>query len=224
MSSVFDSQNQSMSYGGMSPVSSFSSSSASMSPPPNPRRTSKTLVLTKPLHDGPSSNSQRPSRSKPIKTTTNLSFKTHQKPKTIAKPKPKTPTKPRQQRPSSSAAAKKPYTKPAPPPFIPNITLVGATYDPIPAHLHNTPSPAVHPPPPLSIQPLATIYSIEAEEASQSLLLRSPIIISSSGSPHTPSGTPPITPPRSSSDSPTSEQNIDELTKLARRDEQSWQV
>ncbi|XP_038880455.1 proline-rich receptor-like protein kinase PERK2 [Benincasa hispida] len=203
----------------MSSISSFSSSSASMSPPPNPRRTLKTPVSTKPSHDGPSSASQRPFRSKPIKTTTNpKSSKTHQKSKTTAKPKPKTPTKPRQQRPSFSAAAKKPYIKPAPPPSIPNITSVGVMHDPIPAHLHNAPSPVVRTLPPLSIQPLATIHLIEAEGASQPLPPRSPIIISSPGSPHTPSGTLPITPSRPSSDSPASERNIVELAELAQRD------
>ncbi|XP_038877366.1 histone H2A.v2-like [Benincasa hispida] len=203
MSSASNSQNQSMSYRGMSLVSSFSSSSASMSTPPNPHQTSKTPI-PKPSHGGHSSTSQLPSRSKPIETTTNLkTSKTHQKPKTTAKPKPKTPTKPRQQHPSSSVATKKSYTKPALPPFIPNIMPMGAMHDPIPTHLHTAPSPAVRPLPPLSIQPLAIIYPIEAG-ASQPLPLRA-IIISSPGLPHTPSGTPPITPPRPSSDSPVSE-------------------
>ncbi|XP_038875114.1 extensin-like [Benincasa hispida] len=217
MSSASDSQNQSMSYGDVLSVSSFSSSSISTSPPPSPRQTSKTSVPTKCLHGGASSTSQRPSRLKPTKAIITLPSKTTQQPKTTPKPKPKTPSKPRQH-PSSSTAAKKPYTKPAPPPFIPNITPIGATYDPIPVYLHNASSPAVHPPPPLSIQPLATIYPVEADASSQPL--RSPIIISSPGSPHTPSGTPKITPPRPNPDSPASERNLEELVKLARRDEQ----
>ncbi|XP_038896326.1 proline-rich receptor-like protein kinase PERK2 [Benincasa hispida] len=217
MSSASDSQNQSMSFGDVSLVSSFSSSSVSTSPPPSPRQTSKTTIPIKLLLSGAFSTSQRPSWSKPTKAIITLPSKTTQQPKTTPKPKPKTPSKPRQ-RPSSSTAAKKPYTKPAPPLFIPNITQVGATHDPIPVYLHNAPSPAVRPPPPLSIQPLATIYSIEVDASSQPS--RSPIIISSSGSPHTPSGTPPITPPRPSSDSPASEHNLEELAKLARRDEQ----
>ncbi|XP_038902383.1 extensin-like [Benincasa hispida] len=212
MSSASDSQNQSMSFGDVSSVSSFFSSSVSTLPSPSPRKTSKASVPTKTLHDRASSTSQRPFQSKPTKTPTKRSSKTTQQPKTTPQPKPKTPSKPRQ-RPSSSTAANKPYTKPTPPPFIPNITPVGATHDPIPAYLYNAPSSAVRPPPPLSIQPLATIYPVEADTSSQPP--RSPIIISSPWLPHTPSGTPSFTPPRPSSDNPMSERNLEELVELA---------
>ncbi|XP_038891584.1 microtubule-associated protein RP/EB family member 1-like [Benincasa hispida] len=132
MSSASDSQNQTMSYGNNSPVSSYSSSSVSISLPPSLRKTSKAPVQIKPTHSGATASSQWPSRSKPTttpikppsKTTkaiATLPSKTPQpKPKTTPKPKPKTPSKLRQH--SSSTATSKPYTKPAPPPFIPNIT------------------------------------------------------------------------------------------------------
>ncbi|XP_038880429.1 proline-rich receptor-like protein kinase PERK2 [Benincasa hispida] len=193
-----------MSFGNDSPVSSYSSSSVSISPPPSPSKISKALVQTKPTHGGATSSFQRPSRSKPSITPTKPPSKTTKaiatlhsktlqpKTKTTPKPKPNTPSRLRQ-RPSSTATSK-PYTKPGPPPFFPNITLMGATHDPLPAYLHNAPSLAVHPPPPLSIQPQATIYPVDSDVSSQSP--RSPIVISSPRSPHTPSGTPPLTPPR----------------------------
>ncbi|XP_038885746.1 extensin-like [Benincasa hispida] len=189
MSSASDSQNQTMSFRNHSPVCSFSSSSVSTSPPSSFRKTLKPSVQIKPMHGGATSTSQWPSRSKPTTTPTKPPSKTPQpKPKATPKLKLKTLSKPRQG--SSSTATNKPYTKPAPPPFIPNITLVGATHDPIPTYLHNAPSPAVCPPPPLSIQPLATIYPVDTDASSQPP--RSPIVISSPGSPHTPSGTPSI--------------------------------
>ncbi|XP_038896009.1 pectinesterase inhibitor 10-like [Benincasa hispida] len=138
------------------------------------------------------------------------------KPKTTPKPKAKTSSKSRQ-RPSSTAATK-PYTKPAPPPFIPNITPMGATHDPLPAYLNSAPSPVMRPPPPLSIQPLVTIYPIELDASSQTP--HSPIVISSPGMPHTLVGTPPFTLPIPPSDSPASERNPEELAELARLDEQ----
>ncbi|XP_038888541.1 extensin-like [Benincasa hispida] len=118
----------------------------------------------------------------------------------------------------SSTVASKSYTKPALPPVIPNITMVTATHDPLPANLHNAPSPAVRPPPPLLIQPLATIYPVESDVSSQPPHL--PIFISSPGEPHTPVGTPSFTPPIPFSNSPALECNLEELAELARLDEQ----
>ncbi|XP_038874894.1 extensin-like [Benincasa hispida] len=200
MSFASDNQNQTMSFENNSPVSSYSFSSVSTSPPPSPRKTSKSSIQIKLMHGGATSTSQQPSQLKPTTTPTKLPSKTTKaiatlptktpqpKPKTTPKPKPKTPLKLRKH--LSSTAANKLYTKPTPPPFIPNITSVGATYDPIPAYLHNAPSPTMRPPPPPSIQPLATIYLVEsgrvkptARSTHRHILLWSP---------HTPSGTPPI--------------------------------
>ncbi|XP_038882333.1 extensin-like [Benincasa hispida] len=202
MSSASDSQNQTMSFGNNSLVSSYSSSSISLSSPRSPKKTSKPSIQSKPTHDRATfSSSQRPS--KPTTTPTKLPSKTSKaiatlpaetsqpKPKITHKSEPKKPSKPRQH--LSSTAATKLYTKLAPPPFIPNITPMGATHDPLPTYLHNTPSPAVRPPPPLSIQPLATIYSVDSDASSQPL--HSSIVISSPGMPHTPVGTPTFTPP-----------------------------
>ncbi|XP_038887895.1 extensin-like [Benincasa hispida] len=207
-----------MSFGNDSSVSSFFSSSVSISPPSIPRKTTKTLAQTKPTHGGATS-SQRPSVSKPSTAPTKLPSKASKatvtppakipqpkpktpqpKPKNTLKPRAKTPTKPRT-RPSSTVTFK-PYTKPAPPPVIPNITMVGAMHNPLQAYAHNAPLPAVHPPPPLSIEPLATIYPVESDTSSQPP--SSPILISSSGTPHTPVGTPSFTPPIPPSDSPAS--------------------
>ncbi|XP_038877204.1 proline-rich receptor-like protein kinase PERK2 [Benincasa hispida] len=185
MSSASDSQNQTMSFENDSLVSFFSSFSVLTSPPPSPRKTSKPSVQIKPTHGGATSTSQRSSRSKPIttptkpplkstKAITTLPAKTPQlKPKANPKPKPKTPSKPRQH--LSSTTVNKPYTKAAPPPFIPNIAPVGATYDPLLTYLHNALSPAMRPAPPLLIQPLATIYPVELDASSQ--LSCSPIFI-----------------------------------------------
>ncbi|XP_038889723.1 transcription initiation factor TFIID subunit 8-like [Benincasa hispida] len=115
-------------------------------------------------------------------------------------------------------AASKPYTKPTLPPVIPNITMVGATQNPLPTYVHNAPSPAVRPPPPLSIEPFATIYPVESEAWSQPP--HSPILISSPSMPHTLVGTPPFTPPIPPSDSLVSERNLEELAELARLDKQ----
>ncbi|XP_038901287.1 extensin-like [Benincasa hispida] len=232
MSSASNSQNQTVSFGNDSPVSFYSSSSVSISPPPSPRKTTKTLAQTKPTHGGATS-SQRPSVSKPSTVPIKLPFKASKaivtppaktpqpkpktpqpKPKTTPKPRAKTPAKPRMY--PSSMAAFKPYTKPAPPPVIPNITMVGATHDPLPAYLHNVPSPAMCPPLLLSIQPLANIYPVEFDASSQSPHFA--IIISSPGTPHTPVGTPPFTPPIPPSDSLVSERNLQELVELARLD------
>ncbi|XP_038891678.1 uncharacterized protein LOC120081071 [Benincasa hispida] len=76
----------------------------------------------------------------------------------------------------------------------------------------------MRPPSPFSIQPLATIYPVASDASSQPP--HSPIVISSSGSPHTPTDTPPFTPPRPPSDSPASERNLEELVELARLNEQ----
>ncbi|XP_038882307.1 extensin-like [Benincasa hispida] len=129
------------------------------------------------------------------------------KPKTTPKPKAKTPAKPRTH--PSSTAASKPYTKPAPPSVIPNITMVGATHNPLLVYVHNAPSPVVRPPSPLSIKPLATIYPVESDASSQPS--RSSILIYSPGTPHTSVGTPPFTPPIPPSDSPALERNLEEL-------------
>ncbi|XP_038875120.1 extensin-like [Benincasa hispida] len=234
MSSASDSQNQTVSFGNDSPVSSFSSSSVSISPPPSPRKTTKTLTQTKPTHGGATS-SQQPSVLKPSIAPTKLSSKafkaivtpptkipqpkpktTQPKPKTTPKPRAKTPAKPRM-RPSSTAVSK-PYTKPAPPPVIPNVIMVGATHNPLPAYAHNAPSPAVHPPPPLSIEPLATIYPVESDALCQRPHF--PILISSPRMLHTLVGTPQFTPPIQPSDGPASERNLEELAELARLDEQ----
>ncbi|XP_038896641.1 extensin-like [Benincasa hispida] len=198
MSSTSDSQNQTMSFGNNSPISSYSSSSISISPPPSPRKTTKTLTQTKPTHGGATS-SQRSSVSKPSTAPTKLPFKASKaiitppakipqpkpktpqpKPKTTPKLRAKTPAKPRMH--SSSTATSRPYTKLAPPPVIPNITMVGATHNPLPAYIHNALSPAVHPPSPLSIKPLATIYPVESDASSQPP--HSPIFISSPGMPN----------------------------------------
>ncbi|XP_038874886.1 36.4 kDa proline-rich protein-like [Benincasa hispida] len=226
MSCASDSQNQTMSFENDSPINSYSSSCVSISLPPSLRKTSKAPIQIKLMHGRATSSSQRLSRSKPTTTPTKppsnttkaivtLPSKTAQpKPKTTPKPKGKIPAKTRQ-RPSSTAA--KPYTQPAPPPFIPNITPMGAMHDPLPAYLHNAPSPAMRPLPLLSIQSLATIYPIKSDASSQPP--RSPIIISSPGFPYTPSGTPPFTLPRPPSNSPTLECNPKELAELARLDE-----
>ncbi|XP_038890884.1 transcription initiation factor TFIID subunit 8-like [Benincasa hispida] len=94
---------------------------------------------------------------------------------------------------------------------------MGAMHDTLPAYLHNTPSLVVRPPPPLSIQPLATIYPVNSDASSQPP--HSPIVISSSKTPHTLVGTPLFT-PYPPSDSPASERNPEELAELARLDEQ----
>ncbi|XP_038889466.1 proline-rich extensin-like protein EPR1 [Benincasa hispida] len=152
----------------------------------------------------------------PLAKTTLPRAKTLQKPKSTPKPRVKTPAKTRTC--PSFMAAFKPYTKPAPPPFIPNITLVGATHEPLPTYAHTTPSPVVHPPPSLSIEPLATIYLVESDTSNQPS--PSPILISSPGTPHTPVETPPFTPPISASDSPASKHNLEDLAESARRDEE----
>ncbi|XP_038904528.1 leucine-rich repeat extensin-like protein 5 [Benincasa hispida] len=178
MSSNSDSQNQSYSLGNDSPVSSFSSSSFSSSPPPSPRKSTSVPTQSKASYSGatagqclaastPHSTSMK-ALAKSSKKLVNPSAKTSlpraktpQKPKSAPKPRVKTPAKTRA-RPSSMTASK-PYTKPAPPPFIPNITLVGATHEPLPTYAHTAPSLAVRPPPPLSIEPLATIYPVELD-------------------------------------------------------------
>ncbi|XP_038895905.1 extensin-like [Benincasa hispida] len=200
----------------------------------SPRKTTKTLTQTK-LTYGEATSSQRPPVSKPSTTPTKLAFKASKaivtpptkilqpKPKT-PQPKPKTTPKPRAKTPAklrmrpSFMAASKPYTKPASPPVIPNITIVGATHNPLPAYVHNAPSPVVHPPPPLSIEPLATIYPVESDASSQPP--HSSILISSLGMPHIPVGSPSFIPPIPPSDSPASERNLEELAELARLDEQ----
>ncbi|XP_038896218.1 extensin-like [Benincasa hispida] len=189
----------------------------------------------KPTH-GSATSSQRPTVSKPFSAPTKVPTKAYkttvtsqakipqpkpktsqQKPKSAPKPRAKTPAKPRM-RPSSTAASK-PYTKPAPLPIIHNIIMVGATHDPLPAYAHNAPSPAVRPPPPLSIEPLATIYPVESNASSQPSPLS--ILISSPGTPHTLMGTPPFTPPIPPSASLASERNLEELAELAQLDEQN---
>ncbi|XP_038896215.1 extensin-like [Benincasa hispida] len=187
MSSTSDSQNQSISFGNDSQRPTVSKPSSA------PTKASKTIVT-------PPAKILQPKPKTP-----------QQKPKSAPKPRAKTPAKPRT-RPSSTIASK-PYTKPAPPPIIPNITMVGATHDPFPAYAHNAPSLAVHPPPSFSIEPLAIIYPVESDASSQPS--PSPILISSPGMPYTPMGTPPFTPPIPPSNSPASEHNLEELTGLA---------
>ncbi|XP_038901312.1 serine/arginine repetitive matrix protein 1-like [Benincasa hispida] len=233
MSSDSDSQNQSYSLGNDSSVSSFSSSSFLSSPPPSPRKSTSVPNQSKASY-GDATSSQRlaastsPSTSmkalaksskKPVNPPAKTSLpraKTPQKSKSAPKPRVKTLAKTRT-RPSSMAASK-PYTKPAPPPFILNITLVGATHEPLPIYAHTAPSLAVHPPPPLSIEPLAIIYPVESDMSNQPS--PSPILISSPGKPHSPMGTPPFTPPIPASDSPGSEHNLENLVELARCDEE----
>ncbi|XP_038904489.1 pollen-specific leucine-rich repeat extensin-like protein 4 [Benincasa hispida] len=221
-------------FGNDSSVSSYSSASVSISPPSSTRKTTTTLAQTKPTHGGANSSPQL-AISKPSSAHTKLPTRAskttvtppakipqskpktpQQKPKSAPNQRAKTQEKPRT-RPSSTVASK-PYTKSVPQPIIPNITMVGATHDPLPAYAHNAPSPAVRPPPPLSIEPLATIYPVESDALSQPS--PSPILISSPETPHTPMGTPSFTPPIPPSDSPASEHNLEELAELARLDEQ----
>ncbi|XP_038877844.1 extensin-like [Benincasa hispida] len=233
MSSGSDSQNQSYSLGNDLSVSYFFSSSFSSSPPPSPRKSTSIPTQSKASYGGatsaqrlaaptPPSTSMKAlakSSKKPVNPPAKTSLpraKTPQKPKSAPKPRVKTPAKTRT-RPSFMAVSK-PYTKPALLPFIPNITLVGATHEPLPTYAHTAPSPTVRPPPPLSLEPLATIYSVESDTSNQPS--PSPILISSPGKPHTPVGTPPFTPPIPASDSPTSEHNLEDLAELATRDEE----
>ncbi|XP_038885781.1 MAP7 domain-containing protein 1-like [Benincasa hispida] len=234
MSSGSDSQNQSYSLGKDSPVSSFSSSSFSSSPPPSPRKSTSVPTQSKASY-GDATSAQRlatptpPSTSmkalaksskKPVNPPAKTSLpraKTPQKPKSAPKPRVKTPAKTRT-RPSFMAVSK-PYTKLALPPFIPNITLVGAKHnEPLPTYAHTAPSSAVRSPPVLSIEPLATIYPVESDTSNQPS--PSTILISSPGTPHTSVGTPPFTPPIPTSDSPASEHNLEDLAESARRDEE----
>ncbi|XP_038874910.1 classical arabinogalactan protein 9-like [Benincasa hispida] len=233
MSSGSDSQNQSYALGNDSPVSSFSSSSFSSSPPPNLRKSTPVSTQLKASYGGatfalhldvptPPSTFEK-ALAKSSKKLVNPPAKTSlprakipQKPKSAPKPRVKTPAKTRT-RPSSMVAFK-PYTKPASSPFIPNITLVGTTHEPLRTYTHTAPSPAVRSPPPLSIEPLAIIYPVESDTSNQPS--PSPIIISSPGTPHTPVSTPPYTPPIPASDSPVSEHNLEDLIELTRRDEE----
>ncbi|XP_038904455.1 36.4 kDa proline-rich protein-like [Benincasa hispida] len=152
----------------------------------------------------------------PLAKTSLPRAKTSQKPKSALKPKVKTPVKTRSR--LSYMPASKPYTKPAPPSLILNKTLVGATHEPLPTYAHIAPSPVVHPPPFLSIEPLAIIYPVESDTSNQ--LSPSPILISSPGMPHTLVGTPPVIPSIPASDSPASEHNLEDLAELARCDEE----
>ncbi|XP_038896005.1 vegetative cell wall protein gp1-like [Benincasa hispida] len=215
MSSDSDSQNQSYSLGKDLPISSFSSSSFSSSPPLSPRKSTSVLTQSKASY-GSATSTQRlvaptpPSTSmkalsksskkliNPLTKTSRPRAKTPQKPKSTSKLRVKTPAKTRMC--PSFMAVSKPYTKPAPPPFIPNITLVGATHETLPTYAHTAPSPAVRPPHPLSIKPLAIFYPIDSDTSNQPS--PSPILISSPGTPHTPVGTPSFTPPIPASESP----------------------
>ncbi|XP_038887150.1 gibberellin-regulated protein 14-like [Benincasa hispida] len=233
MSSGSDSQNQSYSLGNDSPVSSFSFSSFLSSPPLSPRKSTSVPTQSKASY-GSATSAQRlaaptpPSTSmkalakssnKPVNPPAKTSLpraKTLKKPKSAPKPRVKTPAKTRMH--PSPMVASKPYTKPAPPPFIPNITLVGATHEPLPTYAYIAPSTVVRPPSLLSIEPLAITYPVELDTSNQPS--PSPILISSLGMPHTPVGTLPFTPFIPTSNSPTSEHNLEDLAELATRDEE----